>query len=89
MGGTTVSALGYERFGADLAIDAAAIAILAYAVYFRRHRRRDLLMAYVCFNVIAVWESEDTWQDFQARRLAPAIAALGGPVAPRSDISRP
>ena len=25
--------------------------LLAYVVYFRRHRRRDLLMAYVCFNV--------------------------------------
>jgi hypothetical protein len=25
--------------------------VLAYVVYFRRHRRRDLMMAYVCFNV--------------------------------------
>ena len=25
--------------------------MLAFVVYFRRHRRRDLLMAYVCFNV--------------------------------------
>jgi hypothetical protein len=40
-----------ERFWAGLGIDLVAILILAYAVYFRRHRRRDLLMAYVCFNV--------------------------------------
>jgi hypothetical protein len=39
------------RFWEGLAIDMVAIVILAYAVYFRRHRRRDLLMAYVCFNV--------------------------------------
>jgi hypothetical protein len=39
------------RFWAGLAIDLTAIAILAYFVYFRRHRRRDLLLAYVCFNV--------------------------------------
>jgi hypothetical protein len=40
-----------HRFWAGLTIDLVAIAVLAYAVYFRRHRRRDLLMAYVCFNV--------------------------------------
>jgi uncharacterized protein DUF4956 len=40
-----------ERFWAGLAIDLVAIGVLAYFVYFRRHRRRDLLMAYVCFNV--------------------------------------
>jgi hypothetical protein len=40
-----------ERFWAGLAIDLVAILVLAYAVYFRRHRRRDLMMAYVCFNV--------------------------------------
>jgi hypothetical protein len=40
-----------ERFWAGLTIDVVAIVVLAYAVYFRRHRRRDLLMAYVCFNV--------------------------------------
>jgi hypothetical protein len=40
-----------ERFWAGLSIDLVAILVLAYAVYFRRHRRRDLLMAYVCFNV--------------------------------------
>ena len=40
-----------ERFWAGLAIDLVAIVVLAYVVYFRRHRRRDLMMAYVCFNV--------------------------------------
>ena len=40
-----------DRFWAGLGIDLVAIVILAYVVYFRRHRRRDLLMAYVCFNV--------------------------------------
>jgi hypothetical protein len=38
-------------FWSGLGIDLVAIAALAYFVYFRRHRRRDLLMAYVCFNV--------------------------------------
>jgi hypothetical protein len=31
------------------------------------------------FRIIAVWESEDAWLRFQAERLGPAIAALGGP----------
>jgi hypothetical protein len=34
------------------------------------------------FRVIDVWESEDAWQRFRAERLAPAIAALGGPARP-------
>jgi hypothetical protein len=37
-------------FGA-LVLDLVAILVLAYVVYFRRHGRRDLLMALVCFNV--------------------------------------
>jgi uncharacterized protein DUF4956 len=40
-----------DRFWAGLGIDLVAIVVLAYVVYFRRHRRRDLMMAYVCFNV--------------------------------------
>lgn len=36
---------------AALATDLAAIAALAYAVYFRRYHRRDLLLAYVALNV--------------------------------------
>jgi hypothetical protein len=36
---------------AGLASDLAAIGLLAYAVYFRRYHRRDLLLAYVALNV--------------------------------------
>lgn len=35
---------------AGLASDLAAIAPLAYAIYFRRYHRRDLLLAYVALN---------------------------------------
>src|SRR4051795_9495417 len=38
-------------FAIDLAIDVAAIVVLAYALYFRRHRRADLLLAYVSLNI--------------------------------------
>jgi uncharacterized membrane protein YhiD involved in acid resistance len=38
-------------FWEGLGIDLVAVVFLAYVVYFRRHRRRDLMMAYVCFNV--------------------------------------
>jgi hypothetical protein len=41
----------YERFFPALAIDLVAIVALAYGVYYRRHHRRDLVLAYVCFNV--------------------------------------
>lgn len=34
------------------------------------------------FRIIDVWESEDAWHRFQTERLAPAIAALGGPARP-------
>jgi hypothetical protein len=34
------------------------------------------------FRIINVWESEEAWQRFQTERLAPAIAALGGPARP-------
>ena len=33
------------------AFDLVAITVLAYGIYFRRHRRRDLLLAYVGLNV--------------------------------------
>jgi Domain of unknown function (DUF4956) len=36
---------------AALATDVAAIALLAYAIYFRRYHRRDLLLAYVALNI--------------------------------------
>ncbi|SDJ54598.1 protein of unknown function [Nonomuraea jiangxiensis] len=34
-----------------LAMDLAAIILLAYGLYYRRHHRRDLLFAYVALNV--------------------------------------
>jgi hypothetical protein len=34
------------------------------------------------FRIIDVWESEDAWRRFQTERVAPAIAALGGPARP-------
>ncbi len=35
------------------------------------------------FRMIDIWESAEAWQRFQAERLAPAIAALGGPARPQ------
>ncbi len=35
------------------------------------------------FRIIEVWETEQAWQRFQAERLSPATAALGGPAGPR------
>ena len=40
-----------ETFAAHLAIDLVAIGVLLYAIYYRRHRRRDLLMGCITFNV--------------------------------------
>jgi hypothetical protein len=34
------------------------------------------------FRIIDVWESKQAWERFQAERLAPAVAALGGPSRP-------
>ncbi len=34
-----------------LAIDVVAIAVLAYGIYYRRHRRQDLFVIYAMFNV--------------------------------------
>jgi len=33
-------------------------------------------------RIIVVWDREQAWQRFQAERLQPAIAALGGPAQP-------
>ena len=33
-------------------------------------------------RIIDIWESEEAWDQFRAERLAPAIAALGGPARP-------
>lgn len=37
-------------------------------------------------RTIEVWESEQAWEHFQAKRLAPAIAALGGPARPEPTL---
>ena len=34
-------------------------------------------------RIIGVWETEEAWRRFVAERLAPAIAALGGPARPQ------
>lgn len=34
-----------------IATDLVAITVLAYVLYFRRHRRRDLLLSYVALNI--------------------------------------
>ena len=41
----------YFDFAAGLAVNTAAIFLLAYALYFRRHRRADLLLGYVALNM--------------------------------------
>jgi len=34
------------------------------------------------FRIIDVWETQEAWERFQLERVAPAIAALGGPARP-------
>jgi hypothetical protein len=41
----------YVAYGIDLGIDLVAIFLLAYVLYYRRHRRADLLLAYVTLNI--------------------------------------
>jgi Domain of unknown function (DUF4956) len=41
----------YIDFAVDIAVNTAAIFLLAYALYFRRHRRADLLLGYVALNM--------------------------------------
>ena len=43
--------MDYEEFLAGLAIDLIAISVLTYALYFRRHRRRDLTLGLVGINI--------------------------------------
>ncbi|WP_326807950.1 MULTISPECIES: DUF4956 domain-containing protein [unclassified Streptomyces] len=40
-----------SQFATHLALDLAAVLVLTFAVYFPRHRRRDLLPAYLALNV--------------------------------------
>jgi hypothetical protein len=41
----------YAEYGINLGVDMVAIFLLAYVLYFRRHRRADLLLAYVTLNI--------------------------------------
>jgi hypothetical protein len=41
----------YADYAIDLAVDVSAIFVLAYVLYYRRHRRTDLLLAYVALNI--------------------------------------
>ena len=41
----------YADYAIDLLIDIVAVFLLAYVLYFRRHRRADLLLAYVSLNI--------------------------------------
>ncbi len=41
----------YEDFLAGLAVDLVAVSLLTYALYFRRHQRRDLTLGLVGINV--------------------------------------
>ena len=43
--------ISYEEFLVVLAIDLVAISVLTYALYFRRHHRRDLTLGLVGINV--------------------------------------
>lgn len=43
--------ISYEEFLVVLAIDLIAISVLTYALYFRRHQRRDLTLGLVGINI--------------------------------------
>ena len=43
--------IGYEEFFAGLAVDLVAVSVLTYALYFRRHQRRDLTLGLMGINV--------------------------------------
>lgn len=49
--GTDPQAIDFADLGVRLAIDLLAIAALAYGLYYRRHRRRELLTVYASFNI--------------------------------------
>jgi hypothetical protein len=51
--GRNVADIGfdYAELAVALALDAAAISVLAYGIYLRRHRRRDLVTAFAALNV--------------------------------------
>jgi hypothetical protein len=41
----------YADYAIDIGVDLSAVFLLAYVLYFRRHRRADLLLAYVALNI--------------------------------------
>jgi hypothetical protein len=41
----------YADYAVDLGVDLLAVFLLSYVLYFRRHRRADLLLAYVTLNI--------------------------------------
>ena len=41
----------YTDCAIDFAVDLTAVFLLAYVLYFRRHRRADLLLAYAALNI--------------------------------------
>jgi len=41
----------YSDYAVDFGVDLIAVFLLAYVLYFRRHRRADLLLAYVALNI--------------------------------------
>jgi hypothetical protein len=49
--GNVISSALLTSFFVHLAADILAITIVAFAIYFRRHSRRDLLMIYTTLNV--------------------------------------
>jgi len=47
----TATITTYSDYAVDFGIDLAAVFLLAYVLYFRRHRRADLLLAYAALNI--------------------------------------
>jgi hypothetical protein len=48
---TGISTANFISFGVHLLADLFAIVFVAFIIYFRRHSRRDLLMAYTTINI--------------------------------------
>ena len=44
-------ATDYEHFLTNLLVDLVAISLLTYALYFRRHQRRDLTLGFMGVNI--------------------------------------
>lgn len=46
-----ITIIGITNFCVHFAADLIAVLLVAFAIYFRRHSRRDLLMAYTTLNI--------------------------------------